>query len=203
MKPEPHFNMADAAKHWPRSGCRYTNSCQSTSALETATESATLPTLSLQVWILLLLLIIMSGLNFGRMAFCKSKCLWSCAESSYVNLKLVQDSCLIQTCCPQRNWTMPYTELKDVDAWLVHLLVGSIQSRPLKPNTQMWSLTSHLYGSLRTLQCPWSADIASQMACGIAAWEFLSGSSTLVPCTRVDSQQHAERTKSLEEQHQA
>ena len=49
---------------------------------EAATGSATLPTLSLQVWILLLLLIIMPGFDFGRMDFCKSKCLWSCAESS-------------------------------------------------------------------------------------------------------------------------
>ena len=41
-------------------------------ARETAKGSATLPTLSL-LWILLLLLIITPGLDFGRMAFCKPK----------------------------------------------------------------------------------------------------------------------------------
>ena len=142
------------------------------------------------------------------MAFWGSKCLWSCAESSYLNLKLVQHPWIIQTCCPRRYWTMPYSELKDVNAWLVHLLVGSIQSRPC-PTPKCDHILS-IYMAARELCSPHDPRILQMtLSCGIAirysgiaAWEFLSDS-TLVPWTRVDRHQHAERTKSLEEQHPA
>lgn len=97
---------------------------------------------------------------------------------------------------------MPYTKLKGADASICTPM-GSIQSRHRNPTPKPDHLLSISLAAreLCSAHDPWIFQMAS-VACGMAAWEFLSDSSTL-PWTQVDSQQHAEQTKTLEEQHLA